>query len=154
MKPDTPITLNSPPYFVIGGGAYFDRRSDTSYAMTSVSSFNNMSPAIDATVWKHIAIVKGAVIYVNGIAQTSSPTTGDITLSGFGTGGGNKYLGMIKDVRLWNVSRTATQILDNYLSPPAPTTTGLVNMWSLNGNGNDSVGGKNGTATGTITYAY
>jgi len=51
--------------------------------------------------------------------------------------------GLIDDVRVWNVERTATEIADNYNKELTGSETGLVGYWKLNSTLGDSTANNN-----------
>lgn len=102
---------------------------------TGVSS----SIQIPANVWTHIATVRentGKVrLYINGIEDTNSTT---ITLSGSntqsrcigvgkygGTPNSYKFYGAIDEVRIWNTTRTASEIRENMMRTILGNESGL-----------------------------
>lgn len=120
-----------------------------------------------AGVYAHVAVVYTAAagtadFYVNGVLQGTQqsglPTSifdGTSLLSiGADTDGGaaaNFYDGKIDDVRLWATTRTAAQILANYLTE-IDTAASLIGSWHLNNALTDSSGNSltltnNNTAT-------
>lgn len=57
--------------------------------------------------------------------------------------------GAIDEVRFWNVARTRDQIRSTITSTINAATTGLISVYHFDGNLNDSIGARNGTAVGT-----
>ena len=105
---------------------------------------NNGTSVIGATTlaantWYHVAGVwDGAalLIYVNGVLDTTAlPTTrnpkaGNTPLKiGERGNGGTPFNGLIDDVRLWSVARTAAQILGSKNQCVPATTPGLAGSW-------------------------
>jgi len=111
--------------------------------------------------WHHIAVVfDGAhrFHYIDGeqtlsVAESAPLTT---TSDPFRIGSDVVYPhtpnGLIDEVRLWNVGRTQDQIRAGMQGLAGPAA-GLVALWPLNNNFTDVVGGHNGTAHGTTTFA-
>ncbi|PIR84059.1 hypothetical protein COU18_01480 [Candidatus Kaiserbacteria bacterium CG10_big_fil_rev_8_21_14_0_10_51_14] len=95
--------------------------------------------------WYHVAAVytasSGSVsFYVNGVqqgsTQTGLPTSihdndAAFTVGGSGTDGGY-FDGKIDDLRIWNIVRTAQEILDDKSRELYGNEVGLVGYWKLN----------------------
>ncbi len=121
----------------------------------------NTGVTINDNQWHHVSLVAqtgiGQRVYVDGVPVV---TTNDYDHSdfnwqtdfsvGFSNDGG--YLnGQIDNTRIWNVARTATQIMtDMRLNVPS-NATGLVANYTFNGNTNASVG-INGTTPNGVSY--
>ena len=102
---------------------------------TGVSS----SIQIPANVWTHIATVRESTgevkLYINGVEDTNSTTnilSGSNTQSrciGVGKYGGtpnsNKFYGAIDEVRIWNTTRTASEIRENMMRTIVGNESGL-----------------------------
>jgi Concanavalin A-like lectin/glucanases superfamily len=112
---------------------------------------------VPTSQWTHVAVTSDGVTqnhYVNGelvgsFAAGGAPTASTDQLR-IGSDVSWVYSpnGDMTEVRLWNVARTTQQIRDTInvaLTSPQP---GLVAVWSMAGP-NDSLGGHNGTFTGT-----
>ncbi|MFA5072151.1 MAG: LamG domain-containing protein [Candidatus Pacearchaeota archaeon] len=120
---------------VVGGGtlsyrigAYGDRVLVTTLGLTD-SSIESPAGSYDSTEWTHIAFVYSGsykYIYINGVSLVSEPATGSINTSvkkliigGDGDGGGgsesgNRFSGLIDDVRIYNVAMSTSQIKEQY----------------------------------------
>lgn len=83
--------------------------------------------------------------YVNGIEVSSQAKNGNLTQNTHTTGIGNRYytgagfyeqfIGYIDEVRIWNVARSQTDILNNMYNLPNPTAqTGLLAYYNFDGN--------------------
>lgn len=118
------------------------------------------SVALVSNVWQHVAVVfnNGTLsLYINGLL--------DIAVAGIGTPmnstrplsfgregepyGGWRYAGIIDEVRVWNVARSASEIAGNRSVRLTGTESGLVGYWRFDeGNGDvalDATGrGHNG----------
>lgn len=96
--------------------------------------------------WSHVALVHDAfagtaTLYVNGAFWQQwaiSGAIGDaVANDGFEIGnravGSTPFHGVIDEVRVWNVARTATEIADSYDRPLADPTsaTGLLGYWTF-----------------------
>lgn len=109
--------------------------------------------------WSHVAVTwdassSTAVIYVNGIAQTTTMSGVSITsiFNGSGTfvagardaGTFDEFFdGKIDDVRVWSRERTATEVADDRLRELNGNETGLVGYWKLNNSLSDSTSNNN-----------
>src|SRR6185295_15848197 len=106
---------------------------------------NNGSTVIGATsiptgVWTHVAgSWDGATlrVFINGVADgalaaTRNPKDGNTPLKiGERGNGGTPFNGMIDDVRLWRVARSATDLLANKNHCLPGDTPGLAGNWRL-----------------------
>lgn len=92
---------------------------------------NNSSGNGTATVpiyrWSHIALVRNAgtyTMYLNGVAQTTgqlaAPSSNDGVLDISRLNGSEMWVGGIDELRIWNVARTATELLNNMNSSLSP----------------------------------
>jgi len=93
--------------------------------------------------WHHIAFVfengvtNGSTLYFDGLPANlgsfkySFTPSQILQISERGTGE-NYYTGLMDEIRLWNVKRTSTEILNNYNRRVSPTTPGLVSYWQCN----------------------
>ncbi len=112
--------------------------------------------------WNHIAVTFDGANrrhYINGEIVATFPETAPLTTntSAVRIGSDVNYpnhspIGAIDEVRLWNVARTTDQIRSTINEPISTATPGLVAVWSLDANGNDVVGGHNGSITGTMAF--
>ena len=134
---------------------FFRLNGNTSYRINSASYY-----PIDGT-WVHVAATyDGSVIklYINGVQEggtVSGPPAISVNSNNLVIGtdaasvGTKNFNGGIDEVRIWNVARTAQEILDNY-SKQLSSGTGLVGRWGMGeGSGtataNSIPGGLNGT---------
>jgi hypothetical protein len=111
--------------------------------------------------WTHIAVTfDGATRrhYINGVLTTQYPETGTLTTSTDPVRIGSDVswqftpAGAIDEVRLWSVARTQPEI-NTWRGVPINTAqAGLVAVWSLDGDGQDVVGGHDGTAQGIFSF--
>jgi hypothetical protein len=98
---------------------------------------------VPANTWVHVAGVfetdTNKMLYVNGVleaTQTSNVafnTSSDEVVFGIASSftTADSLDGKLSDVRVWNTSRTATEILDNYEQRLIGNETGLVGYWKL-----------------------
>ncbi len=113
---------------------------------------------ITAGIWWHIAATYDdattkSAVFVNGVqdgeAQEQPMPAGWMLPPGKTYIGrdayGYQFEGLVDEVRVWNVARTAEQIrADMYLEFIAPRP-GLIAEWPLQGDGNDAAGSHHGT---------
>ncbi len=129
--------------------------------------------AIPLNVWTHVAVTYGSGtwnLYINGVPDKTEsegsavPELNSIQHASIGTAITSNsatpaaepagfFNGKIDEVRIWNVARTATQILANY-DLELTSGTGLLGRWGLNENCNSTAtnsisGGVNGTIRAT-----
>ncbi|MEK9138422.1 MAG: LamG-like jellyroll fold domain-containing protein [Bacteroidota bacterium] len=119
--------------------------------------------------WYHVAITyNGSVesILINGVVDTSFATSGTVSTSQYtenisiGAYSWNNHSqhntflnGIIDEVRIWNVSRTASQIQAGMNSELSGTEAGLLGYWKFNGNALDSSPyGSHGTVFGSPVF--
>ena len=120
--------------------------------------FNTIPPI---NTWTHIALVIDPAsgkyfLYKNGaLVETVTASTGfnnhPNAILRFGA-----IEGLMDDVRIWNVAKTANEIANNYNNELSGSEPGLIGYWKLNeGSGTtviDSAGQNNGTIT-LITWS-
>jgi hypothetical protein len=140
---------------------FFRLNGNDTYRVNSTSYY-----PVDGT-WAHVAgTYDGSVmkLYVNGVqeggnvpgpASFASNTSNLVIGTDAGAIATKSFNGGIDEVRVWNVARTAQEILDNY-KKEISSGTGLVGRWGMNeGTGtataNSIAGGLNGTLmNGTV----
>jgi len=123
----------------------------------------DLTYALPTGVWYHVAVVFDAAndanFYVNGLAvgtvAGAAPANLSANVLDLGSlGAGSEFFdGQIDDIRIWNTSLSAAQILSNYNSCGPITGANLIGYWDFNeGTGtvaNDRSGsGNNGTLSG------
>jgi hypothetical protein len=120
-------------------------------------------PRTDMLLWHHYAFTFDAVskircIYIDGVmvASGTSPSNfsgnAPITIGRwlFRTYGTNASIG---EVRLWDVNRSAQEIMTNYKTSLKPQT-GLIAQYKLDGNTFDTSGNNNhGTMVGSVAWS-
>jgi hypothetical protein len=131
-------------------GLYWRRSSVT-------KSITGANPLAVGT-WVHYAVTRNKTtgqgeIYVNGV-NVSSPTTGDAGFSA-DTGAGTLYLGrqdqqaswrykgLMTEVRIWSVERTAAEIAANYNTTLTGNETGLEAYYRMDDDLTDSSPNEN-----------
>jgi gliding motility-associated-like protein len=117
------------------------------FQMTTSNGFkvvNSPIPVVNNS-WYHIAATyDGASIklYINGCLVADSAHTGTIVTNDFVSAIGTRsasantdhFRGAIDEVRIWNVARTASEIMENMNDLPNPTTqNGLLAYYKFNG---------------------
>ncbi len=156
------ISLYQNAYLVVGGwdaGGVFNSWADGLNPI-SISTTSLNTPAVGT--WHHVAYVyDGAnqILYIDGIAVTTSPTIGTVTNSASFASGlviGARYTQntqfsptSFEDVRIWNVARTTAEINANISANLTGTEPGLLAYYrfedgpssttvtDLTGNGNN-----------------
>ncbi|HVV16501.1 MAG TPA: LamG domain-containing protein [Polyangia bacterium] len=96
-------------------------------------------PAVN--IWHHVAYTydpgtKLTALYVDGtVADSQGNDTDDRTPTSvwLGTfdGSGRLYTGLMDEVRVWNVTRTAAQVVADRAHAPPKAVTGLVAYWTF-----------------------
>ncbi|MBK7761809.1 MAG: HYR domain-containing protein [Bacteroidetes bacterium] len=98
--------------------------------------------AVPLNAWSHIAVVRSGLtmtIYINGVADViytdnfvRNVSTGNyVLLGGFPYYDAAWYQGSMDEVRIWNIARTGSQILNN-MNTQIPAQSGLQNYYSMN----------------------
>ncbi|HEX7709013.1 MAG TPA: LamG domain-containing protein, partial [Thermoanaerobaculia bacterium] len=117
---------------------------------------------VPAGDWSHVAVTFNAATmtrshYIDGELVGQRVDSGSITTSSspwriFSDPSWEfAPAGAIDEVRFWNVARTLEQIRSTITSEIG-ATPGLVAVYKLNGNANDSIGTLHGTRQGTANY--
>ena len=113
---------------------------------------------IPRNVWTHIAVTwDGATQrhYINGELAAQFALAGPLSTNTQPMRIGSDVdwqftpTGAIDEVRLWNVARTLAQIRASMSDPITADQAGLVAVWSMDGNANDVIGGRDGALGGT-----
>lgn len=138
----------------VGGG---ENELDFSYQDGIEYTARSWTANIPVGTWTHVAASvepasKTINFYVNGAENTgtasgnaTSTRNSDVGLSvGNDLWGSGRYLdGLLDDVRVWDVARSAQEIADNYNSELNGNETGLVGYWKLNNFLSDSTSNGN-----------
>jgi len=116
-----------------------------------------------AGTWQHIAVVfdsnQDIVIYKNGVlvetVSNSSNPISSLSPQSIGraqkTGSEGYFDGLIDEVRIWNVARSATEIAENYNKRVSDNSAGLVGYWKFDqGSGTTAFDSSDTGADGTL----
>lgn len=129
----------------------FDSQYDGSAAGCSV---NVAWTPVNGT-WYHVAVTKSGTdvhFYVNGSQQGTTQTcsnpaiyngSADFEIGSWAAGAPSYHDGLIDDVRVWNVARSAAEINDNKSVELAGNEPGLVGYWKLNNSLEDLTANNN-----------
>jgi hypothetical protein len=146
---------------------YVGERSSSS---NRVVSYNLSSGGTSANTWHHLAVTmkestRQVTIYIDGVQKAQGTLSGDSSVGNtkpvrFGRNGGTGdyyWEGKLDDIRIWNVTRTASEIAANY-DTLSGSTTSLVGRWRFDeGSGTtaaDSTSpGQNATLQGGATWS-
>lgn len=99
---------------------------------------------LEADVWTHLAVVyddtppRSLTLYIDGKLDAQQPNisalndpSGDLEV---GPQIGTRFFGDVDDVRVWNVVRSAAEVLGGSLAPiPSPYPAGLMLYWTFDG---------------------
>ncbi|RTY36918.1 DUF4347 domain-containing protein, partial [Chlorobium phaeovibrioides] len=135
---------------------------------TNVTLTSTIAASVNAGEWHHYSFVRDAAnktltFLVDGvklgeaISYSSNPVGGDSTPLIIGAeyqyDGAvvSEFKGMIDDVRIWNVARSAAEIAAAMSSRLASTTANLVANFRLDEQGSSTIKSSNGTYTGTLS---
>ncbi|HEY5125432.1 MAG TPA: LamG-like jellyroll fold domain-containing protein [Ignavibacteria bacterium] len=127
------------------------------------------STVIPNGVWTHIASTYNSstdvfTVYVNGVADGTITATGaapaaDTDSLRFAAGFNSPFAGMMDEIRVWNIERTAADIVATMRMPLGESTgnyTGLVGAWRANtaivGTGLDEINGNNASLRGAASF--
>jgi subtilisin-like proprotein convertase family protein len=124
---------------------------------------------IPADVWTHIAATYNSstnvfTVYVNGVADGTNTVSGaapsaDTDSLRFANGFNSPFNGLMDEIRVWNVERTAAEIQSAMRIPLGEGSgvyTGLVGCWRGNnvtgGSGIDEINGNTAHLNGTASF--
>ena len=119
-----------------GGG------SDINFYQGKVHLYNDgdkviAKTALLADTWAHIAITRSndnLTLYINGVEDATGIWNGTLSLKAIGRGNRGFLKGMIDEIRVWNIARTATEIFTHYDMDVDPNSLGLIGYWTFNEN--------------------
>lgn len=126
--------------------------------------------SITTSSWQHIAVswkasTSTATFFLNAVSQGTSTgaltsihdnaSTFQIGMSKNGAGAAaNFYNGLLDEVRLWNIEKTANDLLYGLTTQIATNSAGLAGYWKLNGDYTDATTNANNlTASGAPTFS-
>uniref|UniRef100_UPI00404A14A4 leucine-rich repeat protein n=3 Tax=Flavobacterium sp. TaxID=239 RepID=UPI00404A14A4 len=120
------------------------------------SDFYSTTSVTDG-IWHHVAVTyngSNAIIYIDGVQESSLSATGNISNSNFAVAIGENlqptgrfYTGNMDEVRIWNTAKTASQINNAKNCELQGDETGLVAYYKFNQGFNNS---NNGSETSLI----
>jgi pimeloyl-ACP methyl ester carboxylesterase len=142
----------------IGGG-----QNQLNFAYHNGSNFTERSWDINIPVetWTHVATVvspstQSIRLYVNGIENTGSAdgtgtsiknSAGSLHIGNDLFGQNRHFDGIIDEVRVWNVARTASEIVENMDNELVGDEAGLVGYWTFNGSSLEDATANNNDLT-------
>lgn len=166
---NTPTSNEKGFYFdlLVSGGQTFLNMRMFRAAGASISIIHSLSPAniIPDANWHHVACVgdgTNVTFYVDGFSFAGTGTMGT-----FSTGNSSRTLmigddhtaafgapcgtpcffdGQLDDVRIWNTTRTQTQLRDNMCQQLVGSESGLVGYWNMNDGTGNTVADKTSNA--------
>ncbi len=111
-----------------------------SFVMAVDNAWNDVetTPIMNARQWHHVAVTVGngtMALYIDGQAISSAPYDGstistnpsnDITIGRSAGFNGRNFDGLIDEIRIWNVTRTPSEIADNTTTNFTGNEAGLV----------------------------
>lgn len=131
--------------------------------------------ALSTATWTHVAIVTTIAnatatrceLFINGVSQGNgtgatagggagsiSNSTASFVVGNYNAAYGNYFDGKVSLVRVWNTTRTGTQISDNMCNVFGTSTSGMAAEWSLNNVYTDASGNSNTlSAAGSPVFA-
>jgi hypothetical protein len=125
------------------GHLYFKYREPTGYYTGAVVTIGTNRDVWNSSSWYHIAVTHsynfGLAIYVNTTVDKTTPPdnngiaydTSELDIGGY-SNSGYMFQGLIDEVRLWNVTRTYSEISDSWnrvLNDTECNTPDLVGYW-------------------------
>lgn len=132
----------------------------STYSWGDNVSYNSTASVNDGN-WHHIAltfnngVVNGSSVYIDGVLSHNAKLTSTANTSNFVIGGQTTtqfFSGQIDEIRVWNYTRSASQISQNYKMRISPTTTGLTGYWYLDeGTGTTAYNAVSGQPNFTLT---
>lgn len=125
--------------------------------------------AISNSTYTHVAfawdtngkdlIINGVSVSTSGVAATLTAGNANLYIGADTSGAGRYFDGLIDDVRIYNVKRTATQVASDMQTTLVGNESNLLSYWKLDNALTDSTSGartltNNGSATFSTTVGY
>jgi hypothetical protein len=108
-------------------------------ALMVAGVWTSSASTVPLNQWTHVAVSWDGLtnrFYINGVLDTAVAATGNMFQSGSslligrqGTGGANYFDGMLDEVRIWNMARSAAQIQTNLRGAIPANEPGLMGYW-------------------------
>jgi len=160
-------------FWIQGGKPTLDLSDDGTQTDGHWQRWQTSSATVSTGSWTHIAVTfdidsETAVFYINGSSVATTQTFGTtigatlvnngsafrINDAGGATVGTGEFDGLMDEVRIWNVTRTGTEISNNYQKELVGNESGLVAYWKMNNSLLDETSNNNDlTHNGTQTYS-
>jgi hypothetical protein len=132
-------------------------------------SLGDSTASVPQNTWTHIAIANNAgnvQLYINGVADLSFSTTYSIANTNFyiGAASTTQYFdGQLDQVRIYDKALSSTEVSSLYedehqcyitvdSTDPFGDSSNIA-LYKFENNANDSIGGYNGTVSGTVSYS-
>ena len=163
-------SISSGPYLIYQGTNGYNIYFTSSYLYHydyitgSYPNYAGSTSTISSSNWHHIAITindaaNETKFYINGVLINTASKGLGTGLSAFHLGGtaanSNYFGGKLKDVRIWNVVRTASEISDNAFKQLTGSESGLVAYYAYNqSSGSETLtnSSSNGSALNLTLY--
>jgi len=112
--------------------------------MTNITGdYGTVTGTVSAGVWHHIAVVvteSASTIYLDGVATTRESlvnpvydfTTGDLYIGWDFAVDNRAFKGLVDEVRIWNVARSASELNSKRYAILNGTESGLIGYWNFN----------------------
>lgn len=120
------------------------------------------SAPIPLNRWTHVAVTVDGTntlrIYINGVLDSTHTDAGPLvaTTNPLHIGDDPTYFehpsAALDEVRLWDIARSEAEIFADMDVGLSGSETGLVALWALNGNAEDSAGDHDGSVVGSIDF--
>ncbi len=128
---------------------------------TTWRGITTANPVLSVNTWQHVALTyNGAFmkLYVNGVEVASSSETmslanasSDFTIGNYSNWYDRPFLGIIDEVRIWDIARTQAQIDANKSISISPASSGLKAYYKFDeGSGTSTADATSAANTGTL----
>ncbi len=111
------------------------------------------STVLLADNWYHIAITRSGInltLYINGVEDATGRWNGKLNLKAIGRGNRGYFGGMLDEIRVWDVARSAAEINANFDTTITPDSLGLIGYWSFNDSDQTVIDSSNSTNDGSL----